>query len=60
MDPHEIRAALAIMKNGKIVLARGYTYDDRSRLPVVPTSTSLFRVASLSKSITTAAVMRLA
>ncbi|MGR6914263.1 serine hydrolase domain-containing protein [[Actinomadura] parvosata] len=56
----QIRAAqLSIMKNGKIVLARGYTYDDRSRMPVVPTPTSLFRIASLSKSITAAAVMRL-
>ena len=56
----QIRAAqLAIMKNGKILLARGYTYDDYSRAPAVPSPTSLFRIASLSKNITSAAVMRL-
>ncbi|TYB53464.1 beta-lactamase family protein [Nonomuraea sp. PA05] len=56
----QIRAAqLAVMKNGKILLARGYCYDDYSRLPATPTPTSLFRIASLSKNITSAAVMRL-
>ncbi|WP_336216659.1 serine hydrolase domain-containing protein [Nonomuraea sp. LPB2021202275-12-8] len=56
----QIRAAqLAIMKNGKIVLARGYAYDDYSRVPRTPSPTSLFRIASLSKNITSAAVMRL-
>ncbi|MFB4278947.1 serine hydrolase domain-containing protein [Nonomuraea sp. MTCD27] len=56
----QIRAAqLAIMKNGKILLARGYCYDDYSRVPSVPSPTSLFRIASLSKNITSAAVMRL-
>ncbi|WP_223853049.1 serine hydrolase domain-containing protein [Microbispora bryophytorum] len=53
-------AQLAITKNGKLVLARGYRYSDGSRYipPVSPTS--LFRLASLSKHITAIAIMRLA
>lgn len=53
-------AQLAVAKNGKILLARGYgnyTYSGSLRL-VQPTS--LFRIASLSKSITAAAIARLA
>ncbi len=56
----KIRAAqLAVMKNGKILLARGYCFDDYSRTPAIPSPTSLFRIASLSKNITSAAIMRL-
>ncbi|MEU8401942.1 serine hydrolase domain-containing protein [Nonomuraea sp. NPDC048892] len=56
----KIRAAqLAVMKNGKILLARGYCFDDYSRTPTIPSPTSLFRIASLSKNITSAAIMRL-
>ncbi|QYC39825.1 Esterase EstB [Nonomuraea coxensis DSM 45129] len=56
----KIRAAqLAVMKNGKILLARGYAYNDYSRATPTPSPTSLFRIASLSKNITSAAVMRL-
>ncbi|MGV9779411.1 serine hydrolase domain-containing protein, partial [Streptosporangium sp. NPDC003464] len=52
-------AQLAIIKNGKLVLARGYRYSDGTQaLPSVD-PTSLFRIASLSKHITSAAVMRL-
>jgi CubicO group peptidase (beta-lactamase class C family) len=49
-------AQLAIMKSGKLVLARGYHY---SITPSSVTPTSLFRIASLSKSFTSAAIMRL-
>lgn len=48
---------LAVTYQGRLVLARGYTYSDDSSLSVQPTS--LFRIASLSKSITAAAIMRL-
>ncbi|MCT9932341.1 beta-lactamase family protein [Planotetraspora sp. A-T 1434] len=58
-------AQLAVVKNGKIVLARGYGYYTRPTTTggtaflarVQPTS--LFRIASLSKHITATAVMRL-
>ncbi|MEW9527059.1 serine hydrolase domain-containing protein [Microbispora sp. NPDC049125] len=52
-------AQLAIMKNGKIVLARGYRYNDYSRALPTVSPTSLFRIASLSKNITATAIMRL-
>jgi CubicO group peptidase (beta-lactamase class C family) len=51
-------AALAISRNGKLVVARGYGYADaETKEPVSPTS--LFRIASVSKPLTSAAVMRL-
>ncbi|MFC4122122.1 serine hydrolase domain-containing protein [Nonomuraea zeae] len=52
-------AQLAIMKSGKIVLARAYRYNDYSRALPTVSPTSLFRIASLSKNITSAAIMRL-
>jgi len=51
-------AALAVVKDGKLILARGYGWADReAKKPVEPAS--LFRIASLSKPITAVAVMRL-
>jgi CubicO group peptidase (beta-lactamase class C family) len=50
--------ALAVTRNGRLVLARGYTYtDDAEDLTVQPTS--LFRIASISKPLTATAVLRL-
>ncbi|WP_203857524.1 serine hydrolase domain-containing protein [Plantactinospora mayteni] len=49
---------LAVSYQGRLVLARGYTYSDDPALTVQPTS--LFRLASISKSVTAAAVARLA
>jgi N-acyl-D-amino-acid deacylase len=50
--------ALAIARHGRIVYARGFGYADvAKRLPVEPDS--LFRIASLSKPITAAAIMQL-
>ena len=51
-------AALAITHHGRLVYARGFGFaDQEAREPVEPTS--LFRIASLSKPFTAAAVMRL-
>lgn len=49
--------ALAITRNGRLLLTRGYTWSADPTLDVQPTS--LFRIASLSKPITAAAVLRL-
>jgi N-acyl-D-amino-acid deacylase len=50
--------AIAVTKNGKLVLTRGYGWADQAaQVPVQPTS--LFRIASLSKPITAAAVLKL-
>src|SRR5262249_15615705 len=55
----DIRAGtLAVMKDGRLVLARGYGYLDRDEhLPVTPESP--FRLASLTKPITAAAIRKL-
>jgi len=50
--------ALAVVKDGRLVLARGYGYADTATREMVG-PTSLFRLASLSKPITAAAVMSL-
>ncbi len=51
-------AALAVSDQGRLVLARGYGYADVATGRQV-TPTSLFRVASISKPITAAAIMQL-
>lgn len=51
-------AALAIVKNGQLIYARGYGYANREeKTPAAPTS--LFRLASVSKPITAVAIMTL-
>ena len=51
-------ASLAITKNSKLVFARGYTWrDNPDDLLVEPTS--LFRLASLTKTLTATAIMQL-
>jgi N-acyl-D-amino-acid deacylase len=50
--------ALAVVKDGRLVYARGYGWADREkRIPVE--ATSLFRIASISKPFTAVAVMKL-
>lgn len=51
-------AAVAVVRDGRLVLARGYGYADvEAKAPVQPDA--LFRVASVSKPVTAAAVLRL-
>jgi N-acyl-D-amino-acid deacylase len=51
-------AALAVVHNGQLVLARGYGYANQgSKTPVQPDS--LFRIASITKPHTAAAIMKL-
>ena len=52
------RASFALSKNGRLVMSRGYTHHPASVTVTQPTN--LFRVASISKSITAATVMELA
>ncbi|MET7465769.1 serine hydrolase domain-containing protein [Nonomuraea sp. NPDC005501] len=53
-------AQLAVAKNGKILLARGYGVYTKNSSLIRVQPTSLFRIASLSKNITGAAIARLA
>jgi N-acyl-D-amino-acid deacylase len=50
--------AVAVLRDGKLIYARGFGYADvENRTPVQPDA--LFRIASVSKPITAAAVMKL-
>src|SRR5580700_8452025 len=51
-------AQLAVAKNGRVRYSRGFGFADRDKKETVQ-PTSLFRIASISKSITAVAVMRL-
>jgi CubicO group peptidase (beta-lactamase class C family) len=50
-------ASLAVTRNGELVLARGYSWITEVETPVEPTS--LFRLASISKTLTGAAIVLL-
>jgi len=50
--------ALAVARNGRLVYARGYGWADREK-EVAVAPESLFRIASISKPITAAAVLQL-
>ncbi|HSZ56920.1 MAG TPA: serine hydrolase domain-containing protein [Tepidisphaeraceae bacterium] len=60
VDQHKVPgAALAVARDGQLVYARGFGYADvEARQPVQPNS--LFRIASVSKPFTSAAIMQLA
>lgn len=59
MSPRQIPGgALAVVKDGRLVYARGYGWTDREqKIPTKPDS--LFRIASVSKPITAVAVLKL-
>lgn len=59
MQPRQIPGgALAVVKNGRLVYAKGYGLADRDERSLV-TNDSIFRIASISKPITAVAVMQL-
>jgi len=50
--------AVAVMRDGKLIYARGFGYADvENKTPVQPDA--LFRIASVSKTLTSAAIMKL-
>jgi CubicO group peptidase (beta-lactamase class C family) len=51
-------AAVAFMKNARLVYARGFGYANTNTLELVQPD-SVFRIASMSKSLTAAAILRL-
>lgn len=59
MQEHDVPgAALAVTDGGRLVFAKGYGYADvAAQQPAQPTS--LFRIASISKPITAAAILKL-
>jgi CubicO group peptidase (beta-lactamase class C family) len=58
MQSNDIRGgSVAIAKDGRLVYARGFTWDQPSVEPVQPTT--LFRIGSIGKSITSIAIHQL-
>lgn len=61
MDRADIAGVgIAVVKDGKVLLARGYGHADRERGIKVDPAATLFRIGSVSKLFTWMAVMRLA
>jgi CubicO group peptidase (beta-lactamase class C family) len=52
-------ASVLVMQDGKVLLAKGYGYADVKAKKAVDPSTSMFRLASISKLFTWVAVMQL-
>jgi CubicO group peptidase (beta-lactamase class C family) len=59
MKQHQVPGgALAVTKDGRVVYSRGFGYADTGKMqPVAPQA--LFRIASISKPITAAAILKL-
>lgn len=58
MQAHDItRATAAVAKDGRLVLAHGYTWDEPEVAPTAPTA--VFRIGSVSKAITSVATHQL-
>jgi CubicO group peptidase (beta-lactamase class C family) len=56
---HIVGAAIAVVKDGEIILSRGYGYADLARKIKVDPEVTLFRTGSTAKLITWTAVMQL-
>lgn len=61
MEAHQVAgAAVSVVQNGQVILAKGYGYADvENQIPVNPDKT-VFRIGSISKLFTWTAVMQLA
>ncbi|MBI1983477.1 MAG: beta-lactamase family protein, partial [Acidobacteria bacterium] len=57
---HVPGAAFVLVKDGKILFAKGYGYADLEKRTAVDPERTVFRVASVSKLFTATAVMQLA
>jgi len=59
-DDHIPGATVSVVKDGKVLFAKGYGYADIQRREPVNAATTIFRVGSVSKLLTGTAVMQLA
>ena len=58
-EHHVTGAAISIVKDGQVLFAKGYGYQDVEKRTPVDTRTTLFRIGSTSKLFTWTAVMQL-
>lgn len=58
--PHYVGASVVVVKDGQVLAQKGYGYADLEGKKAVDPASSVFRIASVSKSITAAAIMQLA
>lgn len=60
MDEHQVTGAVvAIVKDGRVLFAKGYGKSDLGRNTPIDPATSLFRIGSTTKTLTWTAVMQL-
>src|SRR5215471_13927737 len=60
LDQHRaIGIAIAVVREGQVLFARGYGYTDAHRRVAIDAETTPFRVGSISKTLTAAAAMQL-
>lgn len=56
---HAVGASVAVVKDGKVILAKGYGLSDRETGRTVSGAESMFRAASITKTFTATAIMQL-
>src|SRR3954463_7574458 len=57
-DKHIAGATVSVVRNGKILLAKGYGFSDVKQQSPVDANTTLFRIGSISKMFTWISVMQ--
>src|SRR6187551_2882747 len=58
-DKHIVGATVCVVKDGKIILAKGYGFSDIKKQTPVLVNETLFRIGSISKLFTWTSVMQL-
>ncbi len=58
-DKHIVGATVSVIKDGKVLLAKGYGYTDEKKQVPVSAEASLFRIGSITKVFTWVSVMQL-
>ncbi|MBH5317555.1 serine hydrolase [Paenibacillus sp. GSMTC-2017] len=57
--PHYVGASVVIVKDGKVLAQKGYGFADKEKKTAVDPASTVFRVASVSKTFTATALMQL-
>ncbi|MEK3922733.1 MULTISPECIES: serine hydrolase [Paenibacillus] len=57
--PHYVGASVVVVKDGKVLAEKGYGFSDVESKTAIDPKNTVFRIASVSKTFTSAAVMQL-